>query len=265
MATQVEVSVERMKYLLMVVWVFTFAMSSVAISTTEGTSPSSGVKVYGYALEFRLQEQGGDQYNHMFQEMARQGLSFELVVQPFTRIIRDIGTHTECVFPVSINAIRTAKPRYKDLPLVSSNPIDHISLRVFTRSDKPTLTSLSELDGKKVAVWDGLDADIFLKDVRATVETTPNELVRLKMLNKDRIDAILGFTPDVNLAAEVLGIPMPQYANSLALFRDEGASVVCHDTPRNREFILQFNQILAQLKESGKLREVLGPHADLAP
>ncbi|NIB39117.1 transporter substrate-binding domain-containing protein [Pseudomaricurvus alkylphenolicus] len=226
-------------------------------------SPPQPVKIFGYELEFRLVKEGNTQYNLLFSSLRERGLTFELAVMPFTRILRDVQSHQHCIFPASLNAIKTAKPVYRDLALIASDPVDHISLRVFTRRDSPKISDLSELNGKRIALWGGLSEDIFLGDIDAKIETTPDELIRLRMLDKGRIDAILGFTPDVSLAAEKLGIRPPHYDETLALFHDEGASVVCHDTPPNRQFLDQFNQILSELKTSGELRQILGEHAEL--
>ena len=239
-------------------------LSLISVPLWADHSESGQNRIYGYALEYRLQERGRTQYNKLFKALSNFGLSFELVVQPVARIMRDIDTHNHCIFPASINAINTLKPQYRDLELIASHPVDHISLRVFTRAGAPVVEDLSQLNGKRVAVWGGIDASHFLRGLDVTVEITPSELVRVKMLDKGRIDAILGFTPDVVLAAEQLSFPAPVYADSLALFRGEGASVVCHDTPDNRVFVDQFNHELSRLKASGELRTIMGPHVELA-
>ncbi len=223
----------------------------------------STVILSGVSLELRLQEGGKTQYNELLHEMRKAGLKFDLSIAPLSRIIRDAGDHKGCFFPTSIAGLKYTAPQHKEFSLIESEPVDYISLRVFTRSDEEKVTSVSELSGKKVALWLGYDPDTFLKGVDAIVEETPTEKVRVKMLAAGRIDAVIGFTPDVMLAAERLNLPIPHYDESLALFRDVNASAVCHDTEKNHAFIKRFNDILAHFKESGKLRKILGSHAKI--
>ena len=234
---------------------------SLAEAQAVGSDMGEGtVRIYGHALNYRLQERGREQYNKLFNKLADRGLAFELVVRPLTRVMRKFTEGSGCFFPTSINAIKMAVPHYSSGPLVSSMPVDQISLRVFTRAGAPKVTALEQLNGRRVALWNGLDPEIFLKGITPLVETTPSEEVRARMLEAGRIDAILGFTPDVLLAADALSLAPPEYDEALALFRDEGASIVCHDSEETREFIRQFNTHLAALKNSGELRSILGPH-----
>jgi hypothetical protein len=231
------------------------------------SQPSTKPIIYAYSLEFRLKEGGTNQYNELFNVLQNEGLEFDLKILPFKRIMSNFKTEDKlvCAFPTSKNAIEKSAPEISSLPIIISDGVDQISLRVFTRPESPTITSLEELKGKTVALWNGLDPTLLFKGAEIKIETTPNELVRVKMLNAHRIDAILGFTPDVILAAQQLNLLEPHYDNKLALFRDEGASIVCKDSPQNRAFIKEFNTILKQLKTSGQLQQILGPHVELAP
>lgn len=223
------------------------------------------VHIYGHALNYRLQENGKQQYNKLFNKLAGMGLDFTLTVRPLTRVMRKFGEGSGCFFPTSLNAIKKSAPQYASVPLVASAPVDQISLRVFTRAGAAKITQLEQLNDKRVALWAGLDPEIFLAGLNPIVEITPSEEVRVRMLEAGRIDAILGFTPDVLLAADALSVSPPQYDENLALFRDEGASVVCHDSPATRAFVQQFDKHLAALKHSGELRAILGPYVEIIP
>lgn len=245
--------------------VFAIFIGALMVSLWANGAAPGKTRVFGYSLEYRLKEKGESQYNKLLMALSKRGLSFELTIQPMTRIIRDLESHNQCVFPTSVNSITTFIPAYEALSLIASKPVDYISMRVFSRPGEPVIKELSQLRGKTIAVWSGMDVEVFLSGMNVEVETTPSELIRAKMLDKGRIDAILGFIPDVVLAAEQLDLPTPQYEESLALFRGEGASMVCHDTPANRNFIDQFNREISALKASGELRKILGPHVKLTP
>jgi|GEM_PF-1947916 len=237
------------------------AIPSIASTNIAGLQP---VQIYAYTLEHRLNEAGTMHYNKLLNIMSDRGLKFNILIRSLARSARSMkNDQSACLFPTTINAIAISDPGVDEKKFISSDPIDRVSLRIFTRPDNPKVGDIKELSGKRVALWNGLDPKIFLANIEANIETTPNEAIRVKMLNAGRIDAILGFTPDVLLAAESLGFSPPHYDESLALFRNEGASLVCHDNKQNREFILRFNKHLTRLKASGELREILGKHADI--
>src|SRR5690606_16972454 len=114
-----------------------------------------------------------------------------------------------------------------------------------------------------VAMLDGLNIQAMLGDVSMTVEPTTTESIRVRMLHAERLDAIVGFMPDVLLASMALDLPLPHFHADLALFKDEGAGFVCIDTLANQAWIKQANSLLQTLKETGELRQILNPHADI--
>nr|WP_324258995.1 transporter substrate-binding domain-containing protein [Cellvibrio fontiphilus] len=222
------------------------------------------VNISGVALEYRLRENGNDQYNKLLETLADKKLKFNLVIFPLTRAVRNLMDGQDCIFPSSLNSIQTHfSEQTKGREFIASNPIDYISMRVFTRQGEKTIASFNELNDKRVAIWLGFDRNIYLQGINATVDEVASEEVRVNMLTKKRVDAIVGFTPDVFFAAQKLGVPIPEYNKSLAVFEGEGASVVCHKNDKNIRFIEQLNVQLELLRESGELGKILGPYATL--
>jgi len=83
------------------------------------------------------------------------------------------------------------------------------------------------------------------------------------MLKKDRVDLVLAYLPDAQeLATKGNGdksfykTPQPVYVQT--------EHIVCYRSKETEIFIEQANQAIKQLKESGKLRKILG-NAYLAP
>ncbi|HEY7884081.1 MAG TPA: hypothetical protein VIC08_03940 [Cellvibrionaceae bacterium] len=220
--------------------------------------------VYAYQLDYRLEASGEGDYQRLLSVLQQQGLAFSLSVLPVRRAVRALDTEIQgCIFPASINATITSLPHIAQSGLIASAAIDRISLRVFTRTDSPVIRHLSELENKHVALWDGLNTDALLGDVAITIEPTTTEGIRVRMLQAQRLDAIVGFMPDVLMASEALDLPLPHYHVELALFEDEGASFVCIDTPVNRAWIEQANHLLQNLKDTGQLRQILSKHANI--
>lgn len=225
---------------------------------------SDAVQVYAYELDYRLSENGTTQYNLLLKHIIDKGLNIKALVRPLPRTHRKILSDTNaCVFPAAINSLKKIWPELNDYNLIKSYPIDRISLRVFTKTNNPIITNLKQLDGKRLAYWNGLTIEQLIPpELSLTLETTPNEEVRVKMLEANRIDAILGFIPDVLLAAEDLELNLPKYDKNLALFH-EAVSLICHENEKTTHLIEQFNKIISDMKKTGKLKEILGPHADI--
>lgn len=225
---------------------------------------AQSVPVYAYQLDYRLEASGAGDYQQLLKVLQRQGLDFSLTVLPVRRAVRALDDDIQgCIFPASINATLTSLPHIDSSRLIASTALDRISLRVFTRTDSLVISDLSQLANKHVALWDGLNVEALLGDVNMTIEPTTTESIRVRMLHAERLDAIVGFMPDVLLASEALGLPLPHFHPDLALFKDEGAGFVCIDTPANRTWVEQVNALLRALKDSGELRQILSPHADI--
>lgn len=225
---------------------------------------SANSDVIGLELEYRLRADGQAHYNTMWQRMQELGFSSELQVLPFKRAFRDFSKADDsCLFPTTKESLTISFPQFKAEDLIDSDSVDYVMLKVMTRQGDPIITSLEQLKGKKVAIWNGLDPKIYFKDLNVKVETTSDEAVRLKMLNSHRVDAILGFLPDTLLAADALGVKHPQHEGAYHYFDYNKVSMVCFNSPRNQQRIAEFNKALNKLKASGELKQILGPHATL--
>jgi hypothetical protein len=217
--------------------------------------------VIGLELEYRLRTDGTAHYNSMWNRLEELGLSRAIEIKPFKRAFRDFSEeNSSCLFPTSISSLTTTFPQFKDQNLIASIPTDYASMQVLSKNGAPLITELSQLNGKRVALWNGLDPKIFLAGLDVEIEATVDEGVRLRMLNNDRVDAILGFMPDTLIAADALGYDYPAHEGAFTYFKGNGVSVVCFDSESNRAFIASFNKHLSQLKTNGELRDLLGPH-----
>lgn len=235
-----------------IVTLLSFVASGLALSATTIT---------GVELEHRLFEGNTTQYNKLLSTLQRDGLAFDVEISPIKRVIRDFIGHNQCIFPSSLDAIKSTAPQYQSIAMIQSNPVDYVSLHVFTKQGRPIIRSMSELNGKTVGLWLGYDLENFHEGLKVTIETTPTEEIRVKMLDRERVDAAISFIPDVNIVADKYNIPRPNYDKNLALLDNIGASLLCHDTPNNRVFISRFNEMIDDLKASGELRRILGEHA----
>jgi len=228
--------------------------------------PSQSVanEVIGLELGNRLQSDGQGQYNQLWNKLTSLGVSKKLLVFPLKRALRNYKpTGNSCIFPSKINSLIKIFPQFNNSDFIASNGVDYVRIKVMTRPGEPVVKELSQLRGKRVAIWNGLDPKAFLPGLDVRIETTLNEEVRLKMLYGNRVDAIIGFIPDALIAADKLGIKVPSHEGAYTYFADSPITLVCYNTEENRKFINKFNTLIKQLKLSGELREILGPHARL--
>ncbi len=219
--------------------------------------------VYGFELKNRMSVKGGQQYDLLLQEMADMGLEYQLKVLSFKRQVQSFGADpSSCIFPTSTIAAGRLLPEIKTT-LLGSDRVDMTGLVILNRKTDPMIKSLDELEGKTIAMWIGLDPKVFLPGVKyGSVIKVPNDETLLRMLDRKRVDIILGFMPDILLAADKLDLPFPQSSNIWPITK-RGTQLVCFDTPENRAFISEFNKRLTIIKASGKLREIMGPLVNL--
>ncbi len=222
------------------------------------------VHIYGLHLEYRFRPNGTDQHNRLFNEMNARGFNFNIEYLPLVRAMRSMGEDkSACAYPTSISTLVRINPGLKAENLIQSASIDKVEMKALVLPGSPQVKSLEDMNGKSVAIWNGLDPKIFLPGVDAKIELTSTEKTRVQMLNNKRVDVILAFIPDVQLVSLDLGYPIPDTEGALTLITGNGSHLVCHDTPFNRSKMKQFDKLLAGFKEKGMLREVLGPHAIL--
>lgn len=220
--------------------------------------------IYAIELVYRLSGNGASQYNALLNAFNSGGMEFETVVRPLSRSQLNFERDNKsCIFPATINALLANNKTFSEANLLSSTPIDRVSVRILTQPDTPPVTKLDELTGKTIAVINGLNPNLLFQGLDVTVEYSANEETRVKMLNAKRIDAALGFVPDIMLAAEALNMPLPKYDPNLSFVSGEGVAVICHDSKDARSFISNANEIIDKLKRNGELRQILGPHADI--
>lgn len=218
--------------------------------------------VIGLELPNRLQSDGQAHYNVMWNRILELGFSHNIEVLPLKRAFRDFSElQDSCLFPTTVESLTTSFPQFKGKRFISSDEVDYVHLKVMTRPGEPVISDLSELNGKKVALWNGLDPKIFLAGLDVETETTISEEVRIKMLNSHRVDAILGFIPDTLIAADKMQVTPPEHEGGYVFFDNQAVTMVCFESDNNRKLLEQFNHVLAQLKSSGELQTILGPHA----
>lgn len=216
-------------------------------------------------LDYRLTENGTSQYNLLLNELAEQGFEADFQFLPINRVWRTLAEdRTACTFPASAQSVELAVEGTSVADLIQSEIIDHVSYRVVVKPGNQKIISADDLVGKNIAAWNGMPNEQLVGVPGVNFIETNTEETRVKMLFNDRVDAMVGFIPDLHLVAERLGFEQPNSKDVLILWGGRnGTRLVCYDTPENRATINSFNAALAKVKASGRLREILGKFADI--
>jgi len=211
-------------------------------------------------MENRFSANTTEPFNTLWHKMYNRGLAFELIVIPSQRLLRSfLHNSLSCSFPVSLSIIKHNIDK-ESIKLITAEPVSYPGMQVFTQAPNNQYTNLSNLDNKHIAGSFGFDPLIVLNNSKvASFTRVENNETLLKILYKQRVDAILTFTPDIFIAANKENLPTP-YATGIWVLKPRGISLVCHDTAANRQLIKKFNQQLRQMKKSGELRDILGPY-----
>ncbi|MFT5708182.1 MAG: ABC-type amino acid transport substrate-binding protein [Oceanospirillaceae bacterium] len=149
--------------------------------------------------------------------------------------------------------------------MISSDPIDIVSARLYTRKTEPLITSTDQLNGKNIGHLIGQLGVKLLKNQKGiTFSAVTNGESMIKMITKGRIDAILGFHPDTLISMHRLDFNELHYAEKLALF-EVPIHMVCHKTPQNQSFIQTINLRIKEAHKKKLLQSMLENEAQIAP
>ena len=140
-----------------------------------------------------------------------------------------------------------------------SIPFNLVKVLALTRQDSPLVLSDQGLANKRIGVVRGLRFEQ-LEDVPGIhLERGRTNLQLLDLLLKNRVDVVVDFAPDILLALQTRPGAAEQlhYSTKYKLFEAEIA-VLCFQSPETRTFLKKLNQSIADMKENGQLREILG-------
>ncbi|WP_286828783.1 MULTISPECIES: hypothetical protein [Kordiimonas] len=177
---------------------------------------------------------------------------------PYKRAKVDFKSNVgSCLYPSDIGHMVKGREIEDPEAYIQAQPLIWVESHIFSRFDEPPLPSLEALEGRKVAYPNGSALPTVLEGYGAKFLPTTTETAKARMLIAGRVDHMSGSLPDNVFVFKTLGRPLPPYNPDLALIR-VGVSLVCHDTPENREFVEGFNAALANLVASGDMAEVFG-------
>lgn len=223
-------------------------------------------RIYALELVNRLSIDGSLHYNHLWYEIEKNGVPKFEAVLPFKRQLLEFHHNPDsCLFPGAISVLKQGMIS-EDTPLIEGVGIDYVGLTVLTTSSNKPISKIEELHGKRVGIWNGLKLDHLNQHFdKMTLSLAKDEDQLIRLLNANRVDAILAFFPDILLTAERLKLKLPIYDKDFWILPKAPATLVCHDTKRNREIILRYNNAINHMRENKQLNKILGPLVEITP
>lgn len=220
------------------------------------SASDTGIKIDSMILGEGLQSGSA---NGFYADAAREvlkvwGGEFSFTIAPFKRVVRNFRAGaSDCIWALD-------KALLKDIGLdvssfIESAPLLNSSQRIFTRRDEPVISSLEALKGKRIAVLIGTNLQTELKPIGAEIVELNSQEAKLKLLRVHRVDAVLGWMPDIAIAAKRNGLPMPDYDARLAV-RKSGVGFVCQDDPVGRTFIGEINDAIKSVQASAAFETI---------
>lgn len=225
---------------------------------------SDQVLVIGARLDGRLDEDPKSGYNQLAADIFGEADTVQFQRLPMVRAITTFKRDDRaCLMPTSPDIMAVLGGIDSTL-LVASDPIDIVSSHFFFRTEAEIDQQVYERPDRHVAKQSGLNLQELLGDkLKARFTHVPEMLMALRMLDARRVDAMYAWYPDVMIISERDGIATPFFEIEAAHITIQ-TSLVCKNFEGVSSLLAGFNRRLAFLRESGKLKEMLGPYARLA-
>ncbi|MHA7776230.1 hypothetical protein [Roseibium sp. M-1] len=218
--------------------------------------------LYLNELPHRLIDGSGIQYDLFLKEILDQ-LPFGVSLRygPLARSKTNfLGDPQSCLFPTNIRALNVGD---RASELETSVQVDVVSLRLYTADSHPYEAQLDSFAPERVGYIRGSGAVYVLGADSGKFLAIDSEEQLIRMIQLGRLDAFLGHHPDTALALDQLGKPGLLHVSPLAFKNLRFAiTFICHDNETGHRFLEVVNPRVLKMRLSGRLREILGPHAE---
>jgi len=220
------------------------------------------ITLYLNRLPHRLTAASGRQYDLFLNELfADSPLKVSLQMAPLTRSKTSfLGDPDSCLFPTNLRALNVGD---RASSLVTSEQVDIVSLRLYTAGKTSPDARIADFEPERVGYIRGSGAVHVLGKSADRFVPIESEEQLIRMVELDRIDAFLGHHPDTALALDQLNKPDTLHVSPLNFMNLRfPITFICHDNETGGHFLKTVNPRIRKMRLSGRLREILGPHAE---
>ena len=185
-------------------------------------------------------------YNRVLAEFT--DAKFELIFSPPARAERLFGKkQLDCLFPASVATMPDKSQ------LLQSEAIDKVKAYLFTREP---YRQFRELHRISIALRRGFTYGNVKRWFPAYYVELGSDVLTLQFLHLKRVDAVVGYLPDIRSASLILAKPMPFFDVEQPVYAAADA-IVCHQTPEARELIQSIDKKIVEMRRTGQLRKLL--------
>jgi len=225
--------------------ILSFLLCSVSIA--DGTN----FVILAHKIPNLVEENGKGAYQLIMREAARNGgVAFKEEFYPSKRALKMVyNKEALCIYIFSNDA---EKELGKD-KVITSPAIGMGALYIFTLKGVKPFSSIDELKGKTISGTLGAEGyyeSLVKKNINIDYATTNEQ--NIKKLKMGRVDAILGFLPDLNMHLHELSYN-PEF--TLLKFTDR---VTCHNNKEGRKFLKAIAPAIEEMKKNGRVKELRG-------
>jgi hypothetical protein len=238
-----------------------FVASLLALTASLSAS-ADGVRIVGYPKEGRLEADGSGHYGDLVRSiLAEANYDASFTTAPVLRSLRELETssHT-CVFPSSVEALAEQGLVDRAELLLGSAPIDYVTGHIVTLPGSEMISDVSQLHGKAIAAWRGVNVQPYLGDASVNVLQTDNEFNAIRLLQTGRVDAIWNWIPDAYILFERLEIGPPNLNAAKAFYASE-IQFVCSPDASSEAFLAKIDPVIEKMRSQGRLKEILGQYS----
>ena len=238
------------------------------LCVASAAAQETGLKVAGYQNEILLPPDGTGPYSKVIDLIAeRSGVPIRLQILPAKRAWRAMHgpePDVDCDYPSALD--HRAADGLDTTAFLQSEAISHVRVYAVTGKDRPTVRTVRDLQGLRVAFNRGYgygpDLAPVLKGsgpVRVQLYPVNNDLQGLRMLLLyGRVDVMLSYYPELLSFIRANDLPRPAYDLHHPLWQVPDA-LVCHGTAAVADMLNRVNDAIRALQQEGAIQSILGP------
>ena len=192
-------------------------------------------------------------YDQIFMETVVKAKLAKIKILPPFRAEKMFADCQNCCFSPA-----NKDPEFYDFgdDILKSDPMNTAKIYIFVNQGQPSINRLEDLRGKKVGIRRGMPYGKKFEKIQLKTELVTKLEQNINMIRSGRIDAFVAYVPDAYIAFRDLGISPPfphDISNPIGIHPD---CLVCRGV--EPDFIAKFNELMKELRASGRLRDILG-------
>ncbi len=216
------------------------------------------IKVLGKSVAELLTEDPKSMFHAVLLEAGRRaGLELQVSVNPGKRALEMFNQHMgDILAPVQLELMHSGPFK---VPVIGCEPVSTKNRFIYTKSGSATMSSLKELDGKRVGLVRGYRyGDHIDHNESFTKIMAANVGQLMKMLDSKRVDAIIAFPHSIKKNSKMIkDIHLAYDKNSPVTI--DNIAFAFHDNERGNRLRDAFSKAIIEMRDEGTLARMTNP------